>query len=85
MNSSLKSSLNSSRSTVTKNPTAPSARADATDSGAVLVREAGVPFRPPLGNVDPFAEWLSLMEVVQMLCPAWPVRDRPMLGKEWKL
>jgi hypothetical protein len=85
MNSSLKSSLNSSRSTVTKNTTAPSACADATDSGAVLVREAGLPFQPHLGSVDPFAEWLSLMEVVQMLCPAWPVRDRPMLGKEWKL
>ena len=57
----------------------------AADSGAVLVREAGVPFRTPLGNVDPFAEWISLMEVVQMLCPTWPVRDRPMLGKAWKL
>jgi hypothetical protein len=42
------------------------------DAGAVLAREAGVPFQPPLGNaseVDPIAEWLSLMEVVQMLCP----------------
>jgi hypothetical protein len=56
-----------------------------TDSGVVLVREAGVPFQPPLANLDPFTEWLSLMEVVQMLCPAWPVRDRPMLGKIWKL
>ena len=37
------------------------------------------------GNTDPFAEWLSLMEVVQMLCPAWPVRDKPMLGNQWKL
>jgi hypothetical protein len=81
----MNSSLNASHSTVTKNPTAPSACAAATNSGAVLVREAGVPFRPPLGHVDPFAEWISLMEVVQMLCPAWPVRDRPMLGKEWKL
>ena len=55
------------------------------DSHAVLVREAGVPFRPPSGNIDPFDEWLSLMEVVQMLCPAWPARDKPMLGKEWRL
>jgi hypothetical protein len=85
MNSSLKSSLNSSRSTVTQNPTVMSTCTAATDSGAVLVREAGVPFRPPLGNVDPFAEWMGLMEVVQMLCPAWPVRDRPMQGKAWKL
>jgi hypothetical protein len=85
MNSSLDSSLNASPGTATKNPTALSACASATDSGAVLVREAGVPFRPPLGNVDPFAEWMSLMEVVQILCPAWPVRDKPTLGKQWKL
>lgn len=54
----------------------------------VLAREAGVPFQPPLGGtsgMDSFAEWLSLMEVVQMLCPVWPVRDRPMQGKHWKI
>jgi len=58
------------------------------DASAVLVREAGVPFQPPLGmacGIDPIAEWLSLMEVVQMLCPVWPVRDRPMQGKHWLL
>lgn len=58
------------------------------DASAVLVREAGVPFQPPLGNasgIDPIAEWLSLMEVVQMLCPVWPVRDRPMQGDDWRL
>ena len=55
---------------------------------AVLAREAGVPFQPPMGNdigIDPIAEWLSLMEVVQMLCPVWPVRDRPMQGNYWRL
>jgi hypothetical protein len=57
----------------------------AADTNVVLVREAGVPFQPPLANVDPIAEWISLMEVVQMLCPVWPVRDKPMLGKEWRL
>ena len=58
------------------------------DAGAVLAREAGVPFQPPQGNtsgMDPIAEWLSLMEVVQMLCPVWPVRDRPMQGNYWRL
>lgn len=58
------------------------------DAGVVLVREAGVPFQPPLGDasgIDPFAEWLSLMEVVQMLCPVWPVRDTPMQGTQWRL
>ena len=55
---------------------------------AVLAREAGVPFQPPVGNalgIDPFAEWLSLMEVVQMLCPTWPVREQPMQGTHWRL
>lgn len=55
---------------------------------AVLAREAGVPFEPPLGQpsgVDPFVEWLSLMEVVEMLCPLWPVRERPMQGSNWQL
>jgi hypothetical protein len=56
---------------------------DAQDN-AVLVREAGVPFQPPL-FADPIAEWMSLMEVVQMLCPQWPVRDKPMQGGNWKL
>lgn len=58
------------------------------DADAVLAREAGVPFQPPLGNtsgIDPIAEWLSLMEVVQMLCPVWPVRDSPMRGDQWRL
>jgi|GEM_PF-1370637 hypothetical protein len=58
------------------------------DSGEVLAREAGLPFQPPPSSesgIDPIAEWLSLMEVVQMLCPAWPVRDRPMQGNNWKL
>ena len=55
---------------------------------AVLAREAGIPFQPPanpLPGADPFVEWLSLMEVVQMLCPVWPVRDKPMQGTLWLL
>nr|WP_315478252.1 hypothetical protein [uncultured Rhodoferax sp.] len=59
-----------------------------TNANVVLVREAGVPFQPSLGNasgIDPFVEWLSLVEVVQMLCPVWPVRDLPMQGKHWKI
>jgi hypothetical protein len=58
------------------------------DASVVLVREVGVPFQLPLGNtsgIDPIAEWLSLMEVVQMLCPVWPVRDRPLQGNHWRL
>ena len=58
------------------------------DANVVLAREAGVPFQPPQGNasgIDPIVEWLSLMEVVQMLCPVWPVRDSPMRGNHWRL
>ena len=55
---------------------------------AVLVREAGLSFQA-LANADagadPFVEWLGLMEVVQMLCPQWPVRDQAMQGQQWKL
>lgn len=54
----------------------------------VLACEAGIPFQPLLGGacgIDPIAEWLSLMEVVQMLCPVWPVRDTPMQGDHWRL
>ncbi len=61
---------------------------DRADAGVVLAREAGVSFQPPLGKasgVDPFAEWLSLMEVVQMLCLEWPVRDKPMQGNLWRI
>jgi hypothetical protein len=70
--------------------TAPHAEAAVSHGAAITVfaREAGVPFRPPVGSVsdmDPFAEWLSLMEVVQMLCPSWPVRDTPMQGNDWRI
>ena len=54
----------------------------------VLASEAGIPFqssRDESSEVSPFVEWLSLMEVVQMLCPVWPVRDQPMRGDQWRL
>ena len=54
----------------------------------LLASEAGLPFQLPVNNdagVDPSTEWLSLMEVVQMLCPVWPVRDKPMQGDHWLL
>lgn len=76
--------MNCSDNTAAKAETA----LNSADTGAVLVREAGVPFQPPLGKdsgANPFTEWLSLMEVVQMLCPAWPVRDKPMQGQYWRL
>lgn len=61
---------------------------DRANADAVLVREAGVPFERQQGKAsgnDPIAEWLSLMEVVQMLCPVWPVRDKPMHGNQWRI
>ena len=68
--------------------TAPRAEAARGPAEAVLAREAGIPFQLPAdtaSGTNPIAEWLSLMEVVQMLCPAWPVRDKPMTGSQWKL
>jgi hypothetical protein len=53
-----------------------------------LAREAGVPFQAGGSSdsgVDPIADWLSLMEVVQMLCPVWPVREHGMQGNCWRL
>jgi hypothetical protein len=55
------------------------------DSSVVLARDAGVPYQPPLASADPFVEWVSLMEVVQVLCPNWPLRERPTLGSTWKI
>ena len=78
------SSMNSSDITGTNTETA----LNRADASTLLAREAGVPFQPLLGNtsgIDPIAEWLSLMEVVQMLCPVWPVRDRPTQGNHWRL
>jgi hypothetical protein len=54
----------------------------------VLASEAGIPFQPSRGessDVSPFVEWRSLMEVVQMLCPAWRVRDQTTRGDQWRL
>ena len=61
---------------------------EATGAEAVLAREAGVPFASvpdSTTQTDPFVEWLSLMEVVEMLCPVWPVREHPMRGEKWRL
>jgi hypothetical protein len=58
------------------------------DGHVVLAREAGVPFQMGGGGdtaVDSIAQWLSLMEVVQMLCPVWPVRQSGMRGNCWRL
>lgn len=76
--------MSSSRDRATQPETAPGG----VGANVALVREAGVPFQPLLrsdAGVDPMAEWLSLMKVVQMLCPNWPVHDQPMQGKHWRL
>ena len=73
--------MSSSPDMATQSQTAP-------DGHAVLAREAGVPFHVGVNSdttLDPIAEWLSLMEVVQMLCPVWPVREHGMKGNCWRL
>jgi hypothetical protein len=66
----------------------PDAQRTGADAHAVLASEGGISFQPPVSassDVDPFTEWLGLMDVVQMLCPVWPVRDKPMQGTQWLL
>jgi hypothetical protein len=73
--------MSSSPDIATQSQTAP-------DGHVALVREAGLPFQMGVHSdteVDPIAEWLSLMEVVQMLCPVWPVREKGMRGNYWRL
>ena len=41
--------------------------------GPVLVREGGAPYAPG-PREDPFEALFELMEVVEALCPEWPVR-----------
>ena len=53
-------------------------------SDPLLVREAGLPYQLQTSG-DPIEQWLSLMEVVQMLCPAWTIRNKPMQGTQWRL
>ena len=80
--------MNSSMNDAVSNATSVATASNCGDADAVLTPEAGMPFQPPLGDVsstDPFSEWLSLMEVVQMLCPEWPVRDNPTRGDYWRL
>jgi hypothetical protein len=76
--------MNSSNSVAVQAESAPRGGGAST----VLASEAGIPFQPSRdesSEVSPFVEWLSLMEVVQMLCPVWPVRDQPMRGDQWRL
>lgn len=76
--------MNSSDKRVPPCPSTPAS----SGASAVLASEAGMPFQcavDPASGVDPFTEWLSLMEVVQMLCPTWPVRDQPLRGDQWRL
>jgi hypothetical protein len=76
--------MNSSDSVAAQTGSAPRGGGAST----ALASEAGIPFQPSRGessDASPFVEWLSLMEVVQMLCPAWPVRDQPMRGDQWRL
>jgi hypothetical protein len=70
---------------IAKTPLALNEPASEANPMTILVREAGAHYQPQRAHQDPIAEWISLMEVVQMLCPAWPVRGKPMLGKQWKL
>lgn len=64
-------------------PKPPNPAPDA-QSEPVLVREAGVPYRPRPA-ADPFERWMALMEVVEALCPRWPARPPRPRGYVFKL
>lgn len=76
--------MNSSDKQVPPCPSTPASSGTST----VLASEAGMSFQhsfDPASGVDSFTEWLSLMEVVQLLCPTWPVRDQRLRGDQWRL
>jgi hypothetical protein len=50
----------------------------------VLVAEAGVEYVVSHAE-DPSEAWMSLMEVVEMLCPVWPERPLPKITVGYKL
>ncbi len=54
------------------------------DPPTVLVREGGVPYRPTPAT-DPLADWMDLMEAIEVLCPRWPARDQPRASRGFVL
>ena len=49
----------------------------------VIVADAGVAYRPER-STDPISDWVSLMEVMEALCPRWPERE-PSMGARFLL
>jgi hypothetical protein len=47
-------------------------------SAPLIVAEAGVAYTP--WHKDPICAWIDLMEVVEALCPRWPVREHGIQG-----
>lgn len=80
--------MNSFDSATARDSATPDRAPTQSQAAAVLASEGGLPYQAAHVNrpeMDPIVEWLSLMEVVQMLCPVWPVRKTPMVGDHWKL
>ncbi|MCG3170247.1 MAG: hypothetical protein CALGDGBN_01786 [Pseudomonadales bacterium] len=57
---------------------------DVPEGEVVLVAEGGVPCAR-VNRDDPIAQWVALMEVVEMLCPQWPVREQLAKGESFRL
>lgn len=55
--------------------TKPDANIDS-DAPVILVADGGLPQALP-PSADPIADWLDLMDVVEALCPEWPVPEPP--------
>ncbi len=56
---------------------------EAENSMAPLAADGGVAYAPTPAQ-DPFQAWMDLMEVVEALCPRWPVRPR-LIGGDFRL
>ena len=44
-----------------------------------LAGDGGIGFKP-VARTD-LSDWIELMEVVEALCPVWPVRRRAVVGE----
>lgn len=54
------------------------------DAPVILAANGGLPRALP-PSADPIADWLDLMEVVEALCPEWPMPEPPQPGWVYRL
>src|SRR3546814_1634140 len=55
----------------------PKAEVNAVGDAPVILAANGGPPQALPPSADPIADWLDLMEVVEALCPEWPLPEPP--------